>query len=323
MNFQPVDRLPRMEYAEWWDQTIARWSAEGLPVTERYAVCRHFGLDPYPELILFPRAESCPQPKQHGHAIVRNMDEYLQLKETGRLYPPVEQHVKRLQGWANEQNQGQAVVWFTIEGFFWFPRTLLGIEPHLYAFYDQPELMHAMNRDLVDYNIRIVRELSQTCTPTFMSIREDMSYNHGPMLSEPLFEEFLAPYYRELIPTLKELDIVVIIDSDGDIEPIIPWLQRVGADGLLPLEHQAGVDVPSLQKKFPTFRFVGNFDKMVMTRGETAIRREFERLLPAMRNGGFIPCMDHQTPPGVSMKQYQIYTGWLNEYTQRATEQYA
>ncbi|MCX6996430.1 MAG: hypothetical protein NTV49_04945 [Kiritimatiellaeota bacterium] len=31
MNFQPVDRLPRWEWAMWWDQTIARWHGEGLP----------------------------------------------------------------------------------------------------------------------------------------------------------------------------------------------------------------------------------------------------------------------------------------------------
>ena len=31
MNFQPVDRLPRIEWAAWWGQTIDRWKAEGLP----------------------------------------------------------------------------------------------------------------------------------------------------------------------------------------------------------------------------------------------------------------------------------------------------
>jgi hypothetical protein len=31
MNFKPVDRLPRWEWAMWWDQTIERWHHEGLP----------------------------------------------------------------------------------------------------------------------------------------------------------------------------------------------------------------------------------------------------------------------------------------------------
>ena len=31
MNFEPVDRRPRWEWAMWWDQTIERWHGEGLP----------------------------------------------------------------------------------------------------------------------------------------------------------------------------------------------------------------------------------------------------------------------------------------------------
>ena len=31
MNFQPVDHLPRWEWAMWWGKTIERWHQEGLP----------------------------------------------------------------------------------------------------------------------------------------------------------------------------------------------------------------------------------------------------------------------------------------------------
>ena len=45
------------------------------------------------------------------------------------------------------------------------------------------------------------------------------------------------------------------------------------------------------------------------------MRAEFERLLPMMRAGGFIPSVDHQTPPGVSLDQYRSYLRLLDEYT--------
>ena len=60
---------------------------------------------------------------------------------------------------------------------------------------------------------------------------------------------------------------------------------------------------------------VGHFNKMVMDRGEAAIRAEFERLVPLMRSGGFIPSVDHQTPPGVSLEEYHTYLRLLDEYT--------
>ena len=56
---------------------------------------------------------------------------------------------------------------------------------------------------------------------------------------------------------------------------------------------------------------------MTINRGEAAMRAEFERLVPLMRTGGFIPSVDHQTPPGVSLEQYRCYLGLLQEFTGR------
>jgi uroporphyrinogen-III decarboxylase len=211
------------------------------------------------------------------------------------------------------------VVWITLLGPFWFPRQLLGIERHLYAFYDQPGLMKRINRDLLAFNLRAVDRVCEVLTPDFMTFAEDMSYNHGPMFSEPMFEEFLAPFYREIVPELRRRGIVTIVDSDGDVTTMVPWLERVGIEGILPLERMAGVDVAAIRERHPRLRMIGAFDKTVMHRGEGAMRAEFERLLPTMRTGGFIPSVDHQTPPDVSLEMYRLYLSLLREYCERAT----
>jgi hypothetical protein len=81
----------------------------------------------------------------------------------------------------------------------------------------------------------------------------------------------------------------------------VPWLEEVGVQGVLPLERQAGVDGMKIRQAHPRILMVGHFDKMVMNKGEAAVRAEFERLLPLMQTGGFIPSVDHQTPPHVTM----------------------
>ena len=43
--------------------------------------------------------------------------------------------------------------------------------------------------------------------------------------------------------------------------------------------------------------------------------RKAMQLVPLMKTGGFIPSVDHQTPPGVSLEQYRVYLRLLNEYT--------
>jgi hypothetical protein len=312
MNFQPVDRLPRIEWASWWDQTIERWRGEGLPAGDRYELYRQLGLDVYYQHWFAPKAESFPRPPSHGAGVVASNDDYERIKP--HMFPPLEHLRPRLEQFAAEQDAGQAVMWITLWGFFWGPRSLLGIERHFYAFYDQPELMHRMNRDLADYNISILKWLGTFCRPAFMTFAEDMSYNHGPMLSRGQFEEFLLPYYRQVVPLLQEMGTRVLVDTDGDVTAMVPWLESAGIEGVLPLERQAGVDANAMRRQFPRFLMIGHYDKMVMPRGEAAMRAEFERLLPAMRSGGFIPSVDHQTPPGVSLDQYRTYLRLLEEY---------
>ena len=317
MHFQPVDRLPLVEWAGWWDKTIERWRSEGLPadLNDRYDICRHFGLDVYVQCGLPTRGPDCPQAPGHGLGIVANMDDYEKIRP--HLFPEPKADPTYWGRLAEEQRRGDIVIWFTFEGFFWFPRTLLGIEPHLYAFYDQPELMHRINSDLAEWQLKALDAICSVCSPDFMTFAEDMSYNHGPMLSKELFDEFLLPYYRKVTPPIRERGVLSIIDSDGDITVPAGWFEEAGLDGILPLERQAGVDVVGIRKVHPRMLFIGCYDKMVMNKGEAAMRTEFERLMPAAKQGGLIISCDHQTPPGVSYSDYKLYVRLFREYAEQ------
>ena len=316
MNFQPVDRLPMIEWAGWWDKTIARWKEEGLPkdLDDAAEIREYLGLDVYRQYWI---AATRPDFQRGGtyEGPVSDMASYRRLKE--QLYPEQAFDREVAAKWAVQQGRGEMVVWITLDGFFWFPRKLLGIEPHLYAFYDKPDLMHAINQDLLAFNLRALDEFCAICRPDFMTFAEDMSYNKGAMISETLFEEFIAPYYRQIIPKVKGYGIIPFIDTDGNIEQLLPWFERVGVDGFLPLERQARLDIVALRRKHTRLKMIGGYDKMVMDKGEAAMRAEFERLLPLMRGGGYIPSCDHQTPPGVSFQDYHIYLRLLKEYCSR------
>jgi len=316
MRFESVDRLPHVEWAGWWDKTIARWHQEGLPgeLTEAGEIREYLGLDVYRQRWISPRKPTLPAPPGHGLGVATTMDDYLRVKE--HLYPEPHEAIDRqtVEAWAKRQATGEMVVWISLDGFFWFPRTLMGIERHLYSFFEDPELMHAMNEDLLAFNLRVLDAFCAICVPDFMTFGEDMSYNNGPMISKDLFDTFMAPYYRRIVPRLHEYGILPFIDTDGDIAQLIPWFGAVGVDGFLPLERQAGCDLAAFRRGHPKTRYIGAFDKMVMNQGERAIRAEFERLLPVMKQGGYIPSCDHQTPPGVSFEDYRLYLRLMQEY---------
>ena len=56
------DRLPVVEWATWWDQTLSRWKGEcPLPTDGPDAVQRYFGLDPLRQIWLGVRSAATPR----------------------------------------------------------------------------------------------------------------------------------------------------------------------------------------------------------------------------------------------------------------------
>ncbi len=326
----PDDRLPVIEWAGWWDKTVENWEEQGLPrELGRVGIYDYFGMDRNYQFWLQHSTPELTKPVCHGAPRINNIGEYREARRNGWILPDAIGPIKdRLEKAAQLQQEGH-ITWFTMDGFFWWPRVLLGIEPHLYSFYDEPELYHEICEDLVNWQLRTLEQLTAILTPDFMTFAEDMSYNNGPMLSEDIFNEFMKPYYRRIIPELKKRRIKVIVDSDGDISKMVPWLIGAGIEGILPLERQAGVDIVKLSQQYPGFIWVGGFDKMCMFNGkdapdfdaEKSMRAEFERLLPALKHGRYVAAVDHQTPPSVKMEDYITYVRLAKEYAEKAVKE--
>jgi uroporphyrinogen-III decarboxylase len=312
-------RLPMVEWAAWWDVTTDRWKAEGLPAELDWeGTLRHFGLDVLVCIGTNPMDWNLIKDLPHGHGIIQNQADYDRVKP--RLYSEenIAGAVRHAVSLRERHERGEVIIRIWLDGFFWYPRSLFGIENHLFAFYDHPELMHQINRDLTAFNIKYLNAVLDVLTPDMVGFAEDMSYNNGPMLSKEAFDEFLLPYYRQVVPVAKARGVPVLVDTDGMLEDMIPWLLDAGMDGIYPLERQSGVDVARIRKNYPRLLMMGGYDKMMMNKGEVAMRAEFERLLPVMRTGGFIPSVDHQTPPGVSLDNYRSYIRLFGEYAARA-----
>ena len=321
-NLKKPDRLPMIEWAPWWTETYKRWQKEGLNA-EYQDLAKFFGLESLEIISINPKSYGCPSPAYHGAPII-DPDNAEASYEAIRPYLMTDELIENAVDCAkqlkNSHDEGDLSIRIWLDGYFWFPRSLFGIEKHLYAFYDHPDLMQRMNAELTAFNKRGLEAVLTILKPDMIGFAEDMSYNHGPMLSYETFKEFLFPYYEEILSFIKPTGIKTMMDSDGDVMPLLPWLTELGIDGIYPLERQSGVDVAEIRKLYPKLLMMGAYDKMVMSKGEEAIRAEFERLLPVIKKGGFIPSVDHQTPPEVSLDNYKIYLKLLNEYVEKGVK---
>lgn len=85
----------------------------------------------------------------------------------------------------------------------------------MYAFYDMPEVIHDMNRFAVEVFREKHGKIFDIIQPEVMLFEEDLSGCNGPMISPDTFEEFVADYYRQLFPFLKEKGVKNIFCGYG------------------------------------------------------------------------------------------------------------
>jgi len=322
LNFKPVDRMPLYEGSTWWNKTIHAWREEGLPKNlDKFGIFKYWGLDDHRQIHLLNCEMEIAEYQLEGeedHVKIFIRDESDYEKILPALYPDDYLEDSGIADLLHDlkpaHDAGEFPIWFTTEGYFWFPRVLFGIQPHLYSFYEQPELYHRICNDLANYHMKLFDEFCSILVPDYIVMMEDMSYNNGPMISQDMYNEFVGAYYEKVLPAMKNRGVKVFVDTDGDFSMMIPWMQKSGIDGVTPLERQAGVDVNQIRLDHPDLLMLGGFDKMTMSRGEEAMREEFERLIPIMKSGGYILSVDHQTPPNVTMENYKIYRRLQDEY---------
>jgi uroporphyrinogen decarboxylase len=210
--------------------------------------------------------------------------------------------------------RGEMIIQHAVGGYMYL-RSLIGPEELLYAFHDNPELIHECMKTWFELADAVIARHQQHVTIEEIFLAEDICYNHGPLIGPDMMREFLLPYYQQLIGNLKSRNIdktrklFVQIDTDGDCRPVIPiYRDSIGMNSMSPFEVASGCDVVEIGKQYPDLIMRGGIDKRVLAKGRKAIDEMVERIFPAMRaRGGYIPCCDHGVPAEVPLEDYKYY----------------
>ena len=137
-------------------------------------------------------------------------------------------------------------------GFFGTLVHLLGYENVFLQYYDDPDLVKDILNHFTTLWIAIWEEILADVEVDCCHIWEDMSSTKGPMISKKIFNEFMAPCYRRVTDFLKGKGVkIILVDTDGNCEPVIPWLIDVGVTGCYPMEVSAGMDVVGAAQEVP------------------------------------------------------------------------
>lgn len=139
---------------------------------------------------------------------------------------------------------------------------------------------------------------------------EDICGRSGPLVSPGIFDACVAPGYRKIRDKLEEYGVSLYgIDSDGDVTDLVGHWLDAGVNIQFPVEVGAWKgDALKFRKQYgKDLRIIGHFDKLVLSKGHQAVEAEIERLLPLMKDGGYIMMPDHLITPDVSLGDYRWY----------------
>jgi hypothetical protein len=200
-------------------------------------------------------------------------------------------------------------------GGYMYLRSLIGPTELMYAWYDMPDVVHDCMQTWLALADATTARVQEHVTFDELFLAEDICYNHGLLCSPDVMNEFLLPYYQQLIANMKSRQIDrsrhlhVQVDTDGWAVPTIEiYRDAIGLDMMSPFEVASGCDVVEIGKQFPWLIMTGGIDKREMAKGPAAIDAMLDRIIPAMRKrGGYIPTCDHGVPEEVSLDSYRHY----------------
>ncbi|MEK6796871.1 MAG: uroporphyrinogen decarboxylase family protein [Spirochaetota bacterium] len=199
-------------------------------------------------------------------------------------------------------------------GFFGALRELMGFEPLVMMFYDDPSLIHEMLDTLCDMWIDVYARMQDQVKLDYFFIWEDMCDKTGPLISPDQFREFLLPRYKRFTRSLRDNGCKhIMVDSDGDERPLVPLWIEGGVNVVFPWESQFGLDITEVRRRYPSLGMAGGINKHALAHGRKAIDDELKKVPFMLESGRYLPGLDHGVTNEVSWDNYRYFYDTLRE----------
>ncbi len=341
MEYGDFDRIPVIHWGEW-KETRERWLNEGLPADIKEhdffraePFWRYLGGPCTPDYMrLYPAFEEKSIEENDEFRIFRNDSGVIvQTSKTGSCVPhSIDFTLKTAEDWPEyrkrlmpdpariPENWDERVetaessglpVCFPVGSLMGWIRDWMGVENMCYLFYDSPECYQDMVDTISDLACWALDNLVPRMKnpPSLCFIWEDIC-GSSPFVSPAIFNQYTARGYRKIRKKMDELKIPYFcVDSDGNVEELIPSWLDAGVNILFPVEPGTwGASPEKFRQMYgKNLRMVGGFNKLVLEKDKKSIDEEIDKHVPLLQQGGYVMMPDHVITPGTPLENYQYY----------------
>ena len=336
MRYGPADRLPVLALEPFEPTAIERWRGEGLPdsvhpvdflgMSRLVYVPLSWGPIPaFEEKVLSEDGDYVVATSAMGAVVRRRKDNPTMFY--GHIDHPVktrcdwDEYKQRFRAsspgrvpadWAravvprlNVCQDPVGICFFPF--FFRLGFYAMGMERFLTSFHDAPDLVHDMFGHWSDMVVQTIGLILGTVKLDFAIFAEDLAGKNGPLVSPSMYAEFWHPHQDPIIELLLDHGAPVISQwSAGEFESLLPDMMDHGFNCTWPLEVTPGMDAAALRERYGRgLLMAGNIAKEAVIAGPAAIDKEIERLMPLIREGGFVPALDDMASPDMPFAHYR------------------
>ena len=183
---------------------------------------------------------------------------------------------------------------------------------HMYEFAyriaDDPDGVKKQAEDMANGAIEANKKAVDAGFDSFI-LCDDYCYNSGPFLSPEMFREYITPYMKKIIKSIRDSGAYAIKHTDGDIMPILDQLAECEPHGIHSLDPMARVDIKEVKKLIgDKICLCGNVNCALMQTGtdEEVIASAEYAIKYGKPNGGYIFCTSNVPFHGLPLERYLL-----------------
>jgi uroporphyrinogen decarboxylase len=199
-------------------------------------------------------------------------------------------------------------------GFFGTLAHLIGYENLFIWYCMKPDLIHDILETFTSIWLAVFEKVISEVEIDHWQIWEDISFGKGSMIPLEMVQEFMSPYIKRIADFIKSKGVkIILLDTDGDCNDLIPIFMEAGVTGMYPFETHCGMDIVRVRNEYPDLQILGGIPKSEIQLGRKRIDEILEPVEQVLKTGGYIPFGDHFIPPEVDFENFSYYRRKLND----------
>jgi uroporphyrinogen decarboxylase len=194
---------------------------------------------------------------------------------------------------------------------------MMPFETFLIKVFEEPETVRALVKMSVDVNLKMAKEAAKRGI-RIVYTGDDYAYNSGPVISPRQFRDIFYPELKRVATGFKELGLLIIKHTDGDIMPILDMIIDSGFNCLDPIDPIAGMDLRKIKADYGSrICLKGNVDcstTLPFKSEEEVIEETKDCLEAAMAGGGYILSSSNSIHSAVRPQNYLAMLDTLRRF---------